>query len=214
VFETRTAPEQTCFSGQDVSRFFHKMGMRVTQYGEAVLRERGSVVTNFDEELATLADEMCDTMRSHDGIGLAAQQVGRTMQICVVDLGQAARETGGARWDGRDVPPTILMPLVLVNPKIEVSAPDEIDFMEEGCLSFYKVRGDVPRPERIEVTYQDLQGIQHHLACEGLLSRCIQHEVDHLNGVLFIDRMDKQDFAKIRGKARRLKRRNQLVDPS
>jgi len=185
------------------------MGLRITQYGEAILRERGERLERFDDDLRTLASEMIETMYDHEGIGLAAQQVGRAIQLCVVDLGSAASETGEAVLDEKSIPPGILMPLVLVNPHVEIPAPASVEVMEEGCLSFHQVRGNVTRPDWIEVAYQDLEGADHQLRCRGLLSRCIQHEVDHLKGVLFIDRMAKPDFAKIRSKVRRLKRRGQ-----
>ncbi len=189
------------------------MGLRVTQYGEAILRQRGEKITSFDSALRDLAGQMIEAMRAYEGIGLAAQQVGKAVQLCVVDLGPAASDTGEAVLDGRPVPPGILMPLVLVNPRIELPAPVEMDVMEEGCLSFRKVRGNVFRPLGVEVFYQDLEGGEHELLCEGLFSRCIQHEVDHLNGVLFIDRMSRADFSKIRGKLRRLKLQGQAEDP-
>ena len=189
------------------------MGLRVTQYGEGVLHEKGEKITEFDAELKSLAQEMLVTMEEHAGIGLAAQQIGKAICLCVVDLGEAAHDTGTAILDSRPVPPPILMPLVLVNPRIELPTPVDMEIMEEGCLSFRQVRGDVIRPEKIEVFYQDLEGESHHLVCEGLLSRCIQHEVDHLNGILFIDRMTKPDFARIRNKVRKLKRVGQEGDP-
>ncbi|MEM0966051.1 MAG: peptide deformylase [Verrucomicrobiota bacterium] len=183
------------------------MTLRVTQYGEAVLREKGEAITTFDDSLDALAQEMLATMYEEGGIGLAAQQIGEAIQLCVVDLGEGAQNTGEALLDGKEVPPPLLMPLVLVNPEILYPEPLELEVVEEGCLSLYQVRGDVPRPSEIGVTYQDLEGVQHTLSCEGLFSRCIQHEVDHLNGILFIDRMEKADFAKIRGKVRRLKKK-------
>ncbi|MBC2601445.1 peptide deformylase [Puniceicoccus vermicola] len=189
------------------------MGLRVTQYGEGVLHEKGEKITQFDGELKALAEEMLETMHKHEGIGLAAQQIGKAIRLCVVELGEAAHDTGEAVLDGRRIPPAILMPLVLVNPRIELPTPVEMEVMEEGCLSFRQVRGNVTRPIVIEVFYQDLEGVEHHLVCEGLLSRCIQHEVDHLNGILFIDRMEKADFARIRSKVRKLKRLGQADDP-
>jgi peptide deformylase len=88
------------------------------------------------------------------------------------------------------------MPLALVNPKV-TPEPEPTMTSDEGCLSFPEIRGDVSRPDKIRVHYQDVQGHAHTLDCTGLLSRCIQHETDHLNGVLFIDRMDKATLAGI-----------------
>ncbi len=181
--------------------------LRVIQYGEAVLRKKGEVVSAFGAELKTLGEDMHATMAAAEGIGLAAQQVGLALRFCVVDLGPAAGDTGMAVFDGRPVPPPVLMPLFLANPRVEFPSPVETEVMEEGCLSIQGVRGNVPRPTRIEVNYRDLDGGEHWLSCEGLLARCIQHEVDHLDGVLFVDRMGKKDFHRIRPRLRRLKRR-------
>ena len=89
------------------------------------------------------------------------------------------------------------MPIVLANPKVTPSAGTPDSVHEEGCLSFPGIRGDVTRPEEITVRYQDEHGVPHVLTCNGLLSRCVQHEVDHLQGKLFIDRMDKKARAVI-----------------
>ncbi len=182
------------------------MVMRVTQYGERILREEGEPVTEFGPALHALAENMLATMAKAEGIGLAAQQVGLRIRFCVVDLGPGAAETGEVLLDGRPVPPSILMPLSLANPRIDIPDPSDTDVMEEGCLSIQGIRGNVSRPSRINLAYQDPDGGHHSLACEGLLARCIQHEVDHLNGTLFIDRMPRKDFLKLRGKLRRLKR--------
>jgi peptide deformylase len=181
------------------------MTMEVIQYGHPVLRERGEAVESFDGELARFAERMRETMEAHDGIGLAAHQVGRPVRFCVVDLGRAAPEAGETVLDGRAVPPAVLMPLFLANPRLEHPAPVEVDVMEEGCLSIQGIRGDVTRPFRVDLSFQDLEGAPHRLRCEGLLARCIQHEVDHLNGVLFVDRLERKDFARVRAKLRRLK---------
>ena len=98
------------------------------------------------------------------------------------------------------------MPISLANPKIECLPSDEF-YYEEGCLSFPEIRGDIARPELIRVTYQDLDGAEHTLECDGLLARCIQHEVDHLDGILFIDRMEKKIFAEIKAEVKELKQR-------
>ncbi|MFP4357784.1 MAG: peptide deformylase [Puniceicoccaceae bacterium] len=182
------------------------MLLRVIQYGEPVLREKGEAVKSFDGELLRLARDMRETMEAHEGIGLAAQQVGVALRLCVVDLGPAVAETGMTLLDGKMVPPAVLMPLFLANPRVEPIAPVEVGVMEEGCLSFRGIRGEVPRPNRIEVSYQDLDGQAHVLVCEELLARCIQHEVDHLEGVLFIDRMPESELRGLRKKLRRLSR--------
>ena len=98
------------------------------------------------------------------------------------------------------------MPLVVANPVVVVVPGTPTVAAEEGCLSFPKIRGDVPRPEAIRVTFQDEHGVPHQLACDGLFARCIQHEVDHLNGVLFIDRMDRGTRAELDDRIKSLAR--------
>lgn len=167
------------------------MALRIVHYNDPVLRRKGEKVITFDTALATLAADMVATMHRAEGIGLAAQQVGRSLQLCVVDLRESESKF---TWelDGRKPPLELFMPLTLVNPQITVVAGTDETVYEEGCLSFPKIRGDVVRPDAITVKFHDERGVPHTLKCDGLFSRCIQHEVDHLNGVLFIERMDKK----------------------
>ena len=107
----------------------------------------------------------------------------------------------------RTTPPLdLFMPLALANPEIETT-PEPTTVCEEGCLSFPEIRGNVVRPDRIRVNFQDLTGQPHELTCTGLLSRCVQHEIDHLNGVLFIERMEKETLAILEAPLRALKKR-------
>lgn len=172
------------------------MSLQIVHYNEPVLRTKGEKVITFDAQTAKLADAMVATMHDAGGIGLAAQQIGRALQLCVVDLREADADF---RWeiDGARPPLDLFMPLVLANPKITVVRGTPEVVVEEGCLSFPKIRGDVSRPDAIHVAFQDERGVPHQLACDGLFARCIQHEVDHLNGVLFIERMAKQTRAEI-----------------
>ncbi len=167
------------------------MSLRIVHYNEPVLRKKGEKVAVFDAALARLAQEMIATMHDAAGIGLAAQQIGEALQLCVVDLRDADAEF---TWelDGAKPPLDLFMPLVLANPEVKVVKGTDETVYEEGCLSFPKIRGDIVRPDAIVVTFQDERGTPHILKCDGLFSRCIQHEVDHLNGVLFIARMEKQ----------------------
>jgi peptide deformylase len=121
-------------------------------------------------------------------VGLAAQQVGRALQLAVIDVREATDRPSTLDLDGKPADPAALMPLVLVNPELKplkdaVSGP-------EGCLSFPELYADISRPESIEVTAMNEKGARLHFRCGGLLSRAIQHEADHLNGILFIDRME------------------------
>lgn len=172
------------------------MSLRIVHYNDPVLRARGEKVTAFAAPLATLAEEMIETMHEAGGIGLAAQQIGRAMQLCVVDLREA---DPGFTWelDGARPPLDLFMPMVLANPQIAVVPKTPELVYEEGCLSFPKIRGDIARPDAITVKFQDQRGVPHVLTCDGLFSRCIQHEVDHLNGILFIERMDKKTRAAV-----------------
>ncbi|MGJ8649017.1 MAG: peptide deformylase [Opitutaceae bacterium] len=183
------------------------MILRVTQYGEPILRKVGEPLTEFDDDLAQLADDMVDTMYDEDGIGLAAQQVNLPLQICVLDV----RPPDGAEvpfnysFDGKQPPLDLIMPMAIINPKVTITDKTE-DVYEEGCLSFPGVNGKVTRPNGVRCEFQDTEGNPHVLEADGLLGRCILHEVDHLNGVLFIDTMDKRDVKKHEAKIKKLKR--------
>ncbi len=180
--------------------------LRITEYGEAVLKKPGEPITTFDASLAQLADDMIETMYAADGIGLAAQQIDQAIRLCVVDLYQEGMEVDfDYMLDGKKPPLSLIMPMALVNPRIQELGKNQNDY-EEGCLSFPNIRAIVKRPEQITVEYQDLEGVSHRLTCNGLLARCIQHEVDHLNGVLFIDRMDNKELSKINGALKQLKK--------
>ncbi|MDR2674625.1 MAG: peptide deformylase [Opitutaceae bacterium] len=172
------------------------MLLPIVQYNDPVLRKKGAQVTVFDEALARLGRDMVETMRAANGIGLAAQQVGRASQFCVVDVSRAGQDFD---WvlDGGHPPLELFMPMLIANPAVKKHAAAGVETDSEGCLSFGKIRGKVERPVEITMAFQDAQGVPHTLACNGLLARCIQHETDHLNGVLFIDRMAKKERAKI-----------------
>jgi len=181
--------------------------LRVTQYGEPVLREPGTPVTEFNAELAELADNMVGTMYEEEGIGLAAQQIGKAMQMCIVDVRppEGVEVPFSYSYDGKQPPLDLFMPIAICNPKIRI-IDDREDVYEEGCLSFPGVNGRVVRPVGVRCEFQDVQGNPHVLEADGLLGRCILHEVDHLNGELFIDKMDKRDLKKNETKIKKLKR--------
>ena len=166
------------------------MPLPIVHYNLPVLRKKGAKITVFDAVLRKLADAMIATMHDAQGIGLAAQQVGQAIQLCVVDL-RAAKLDFTWELDGARPPLDLLMPLAIVNPALTFLPSPETSY-EEGCLSFPEIRGDIDRPDLILLKFQDIYGTPHELTCDGLFSRCIQHEVDHLNGVLFIDRMLKK----------------------
>ena len=180
------------------------MLLQIVQFNNSVLRKRGEKVTVFDPTVAALAENMVETMHAAGGIGLAAQQIGQAIQLCVVDLRQAEVDYTW-KLDGKKPPKELIMPLALVNPSITAER-EPTTQSEEGCLSFPDIRGDVIRPDKIRVRYQDVQGHAHTLECTGLFSRCIQHEGDHLNGVLFIDRMDKATLVRLEPALKALKK--------
>ncbi|MGE9293348.1 MAG: peptide deformylase [Puniceicoccales bacterium] len=181
------------------------MVLRVTQYGEPVLKEKGAPVTEFNAELRQLADDMVETMHAAEGIGLAAQQVGKAIQMFVMELPVYEDEPSPAYlYDGKQPPLELIMPLAVVNPELELLG-DEAGY-EEGCLSFPGIRGRVDRPTRVRLRFQDVEGAPHEISCDGLFARVIQHEYDHLQGVLFIDRMNPRVLRTIESKVRRLRR--------
>jgi peptide deformylase len=171
------------------------MALKIVHFNHPVLRKKGATVTRFDVALQELAAGMIETMHAAHGIGLAAQQIGEALQLCVVDLRETQSEFD---WelDGARTPLDLFMPMIVVNPTV-TAVPEPTTVYEEGCLSFPKINGDVVRPDEITLKFQDVHGHAHTLHCNGLLSRCIQHEADHLNGILFIDRMDKETLTVI-----------------
>ncbi|MFZ9751948.1 MAG: peptide deformylase [Cyanobium sp.] len=141
--------------------------------GSRELRTPARRISKVDEEVRDLARSMLQSMYAARGIGLAAPQVGIHKQLLVIDL---------------DLEEAATPPLVLINPEI-TAASASFNTYEEGCLSIPKVYLDVVRPSTVEVSFRDEQGRPRKLKADGLLARCIQHELDHLNGVLFVDRV-------------------------
>ena len=186
------------------------MILRVTKYGEPILLKKGNTVKQFNKELEQLASDMIETMYANEGVGLAAQQVDQEKMICVVDLRfppDDERAYEAFTFDDKSPPLELIMPLVLVNPAI-TTFPGESSIYEEGCLSFPEIKGDVIRPNNIEVTFQDLKGGHHKIQSNSFLGRVIQHEVDHLNGILFIERMEKDTVDAIKPELKKLKRQS------
>jgi len=167
------------------------MSLVIVHYNDPVLRRKGEKITVFDDALAQFAQQMINTMHEAHGIGLAAQQVGRAVQLCVIDL-RVAEADFDWKLDGARTPLELIMPMVIANPRLTVARKTPALTSEEGCLSFPEIRGDVPRAAVLSAKFQDQAGHPHTLECTGLLARCLLHEVDHLNGILFIDRMEKE----------------------
>ncbi len=148
------------------------MILKIVKYPEPVLSQPGEPVTEFGAELRKLVDDMFETMYSNQGIGLAAPQVGVSKRVTVIDLSQ-----------GKDPK----QKLVLINP--EVTFRDGKQYEEEGCLSFPDIREKVVRAAKVRIRAQDVKGKWFEMDGEELLSRAFQHEIDHLDGMLFIFRM-------------------------
>jgi peptide deformylase len=160
----------------------------VRKYGDPVLRESCIPVTVFDEELKKFAENMFSIMRSANGIGLAAPQVGDTRRMFVIDLSKQ-------EFDSE--------PMIFINPEIEHTKGEIV--AEEGCLSFPGLYLEVKRPSEVTVKFQDLDGEYHRVEATGLAARAILHENDHLNGVLFIDHIPAVDREMLAGRLRKIK---------
>ena len=163
------------------------MVLPVVKYGDPVLRRRGENIVKIDVALKQLISNLVETMYAAHGIGLAAQQIGVAKQVAVVDV-RGVKDRPSQLWvEGHTCDVDSFMPLVLINPLISPSGDFEVG--PEGCLSFPEIYGDIRRPSKIEVTALNERGESFHFTAGGLLARAIQHEADHLNGLLFIDRM-------------------------
>jgi peptide deformylase len=180
---------------------------KITLFGEPVLRQRGQPVGELTDDTRLLVADMLATMRDAQGIGLAAQQIGVALQLAVVDLSVVndPERPSTLEIDGVTQPLNEFMPLVLIDAKVEPLGTEQAT-ATEGCLSFPEITGDIKRPERVRVTTRNLNGQTLTFEATGLLSRAIQHEHDHLQGVLFIDRMSSVTRASLQGKLKRLKR--------
>jgi peptide deformylase len=180
------------------------MILEIVKYGNPVLREKGREVKPTDEKIGELAENMIDTMRGAHGVGLAAQQVGVAVQLCVIDVA-GIEDRPSAMWiDEKEVPIEEYMPLILLNPKLKLSVEKESG--NEGCLSFPEITAEIVRAEGVRCTATRLDGSEITFEAAGLLARALQHEVDHLNGVLFIDRMNSAAKASLAGKLKRLQK--------
>jgi peptide deformylase len=173
-------------------------------YGDPVLRAKGKRVEKVNDEIRALAADMLETMRAANGVGLAAQQVGLPLQLTVIDISDAENRPSQMWVNGEEVDPKERMPLILLNPELELS--EEIEIGTEGCLSFPELTGEIPRAAKVKVKARDLDGNNVEFEAAGLLGRAVQHENDHLNGILFIDRMSSAAKALLSGKLKRLGR--------
>lgn len=166
------------------------MVRNVVRFGTPVLRQKGALVESITPAIRELIGDMLETMYAAKGIGLAAQQVGLALQVTVLDLRGVSDRPSTLEIGGKPAEVEAIMPLALVNPRLVLSGPSVLG--PEGCLSFPEIYADVSRPAFVEVSALDGRGEPIEFRCGGLLARAIQHEVDHLNGILFIDRMSRK----------------------
>jgi len=171
------------------------MVLPIVKYGHPVLRKKGERIEKITPEIKQLIADMFETMAASHGVGLAAQQVGVAKQLTVIDVREVTDRPSTLELDGRPADVASIMPLVLINPK--VTPVTEPVAGPEGCLSFPEIFADISRPGTVDVQALDAKGKPIAFRCGGLLARAVQHENDHLNGLLFIDRMDKKTKAEL-----------------
>jgi peptide deformylase len=163
------------------------MVLDVVKYGDPVLRRKGTRIERVTPEIKALIADMFETMRASRGVGLAAQQVGHAVQVAVIDVREVTDRPSTLFLNGEAADVEGFMPLVLINPEVKPLAPEVAG--PEGCLSFPEMYADISRPESVDVVALNEKGRPFTFRCGGLLARAVQHEVDHLHGILFIDRM-------------------------
>lgn len=178
------------------------MILEIVQYGHPVLRERCKPVLQVDDGIRQLAADMIETMYDANGVGLAAPQVGVAIRLAVIDVAHDPECVTFLKVAGQDAPLESIMPLVFINPELEFTGPKERD--TEGCLSIHDIRAEVNRPSALKAKLPQLDGSVLEIETDGLLARALQHETDHLNGVLFIDRVSPAAKISLRRKLKRL----------
>ena len=181
------------------------MILPITQFGDPILRKRCREVKEVTDEIRNLVKDMIETMHDANGVGLAAPQVGIDLRLAVVDVSHDPDCVSFLRVNGEEVSVAEIMPLVFVNPTFKKGGQKE--HMEEGCLSIHEVRAEVQRPRMVDGIFPQLDGSELRIETDGLLARVIQHETDHLNGVLFVDRLSAAGKLMVRGELKRLKAR-------
>ena len=175
--------------------------LKIYKYGEKVLREKASNVPVVTDELRALADEMIETMHKAKGVGLAAQQVGHLEKMCVIDIPEGCEEQEDEMFNA-----PIGMPLVLFNPEIIASEGSQHD--KEGCLSFPKIGGSVTRAAQVTCQYLDAENRPQIITARGFLARALQHEIDHLNGILYVDHLSAVERLTFAAKLKKMAKEN------
>ncbi len=180
------------------------MRLSILQYGDPILRTKGKPIDKIDPRIRELAQNMVETMHAANGVGLAAPQIGEALQLTVLDVSEVEDRPSTMKLNGESIDPKIAMPLVLINPQIDLGA--ETEKGTEGCLSFPEITGEIVRAKSITVRAQNLDGEPIEIETTGFLARAVQHEVDHLNGILFIDRMSTAAKISLSSKLKRLQK--------
>ena len=184
------------------------MRLSILQYGDPILRVKGKRIRQLpDDRIRELAENMIETMHAANGVGLAAQQIGEPFQLAVLDVSQVEDRPTTMKLNGKEIEPATAMPLVLINPQIDLGG--ETETGTEGCLSFPEITGEIERAKSITLRGQNLNGDGIEIETTGFLARAIQHEVDHLNGILFIDRMSSAAKTSLSSKLKRLQKETQ-----
>ena len=183
------------------------MRLPIRKYGDSTLRAKGKRIETVDEHIRSLAENMLETMHAANGVGLAAQQVGEALQLTVLDVSQVEDRPSTMKLNGEAMDIATTMPLVLLNPMLRMG--EEKDSASEGCLSFPDITAEIDRATSVELEAETLKGEKIYIEASGLLSRALQHEVDHLNGILFIDRMSAAAKASVASKLKRLQKETQ-----
>lgn len=178
------------------------MVREIVQYGHPVLRQRCRPVTEVDDTLRTLVADMLETMVDANGVGLAAPQVGEDICVAVIDCSFDPECISYLKVNGEDAELKSIMPLVFINPELEYGEEKEPDF--EGCLSIRGIRAEVRRPIEVKATLPQLDGSVLVVETDGLLARALQHEIDHLNGILFVDRLSPVAKVSMKNRLKRL----------
>ena len=183
------------------------MRLPIVKYGDPVLRAKGKRIAEVDERVRELASNMLETMHAANGVGLAAQQVGEALQLTVLDISPAEDRPSTMKLNGLETDPATAMPLILLNPQLRLDG--ETISGVEGCLSFPEITADIDRADTVIATAETLDGEEVEIEASGLLARALQHEVDHLNGILFIDRMSSVAKASLSSRLKRLQKETQ-----
>jgi peptide deformylase len=178
------------------------MLLPIVQYGDPVLRKKCRPVTETGPKLDELIANMLETMEDAQGVGLAAPQVGLDLQLAVIDVSHDPECVSYLKVNGKDAELADIMPLAFINPTLEYG--EEKDIEMEGCLSIEKIRFEVRRPMDVKATLPQADGSTLVIETDGLLSRALQHEIDHLNGILFTDRLSAVGKVSVKNRLKRL----------